>query len=50
MPSYRKFTGRARQAEAKVALAAFYTAEQSFFAEQNSYTICVRQAITGLQP
>ncbi|MFL5815397.1 MAG: type IV pilin protein [Bdellovibrionia bacterium] len=41
--NYDHFVAKARQAEAKIGLAALYTAESSFFAEKNSYTSCLRQ-------
>lgn len=44
IPQYSKFTARARQAEAKINLAAAYTALQGFAAENGSYTICLKQA------
>lgn len=44
IPQYSKFVAKARQAEAKVGLAAAYTALQGFAAENGSYTICLRQA------
>jgi type IV pilus assembly protein PilA len=42
IPNYRKYTNRSRQTEAKIALGAIYTAERSFAAEANSYTLCLR--------
>ena len=44
IPSYQNFVAVARQAEAKGDLSGMYLAEQSFFAEYNSYTNCLRQA------
>ena len=41
IPNYQKYQARARQSEAKVALAAAFTAEKSFAAEQTSYTGCL---------
>lgn len=41
LPQYAKFQAKARQSEAKIALAAVYTAEQSFTAENGSYTACL---------
>src|SRR5277367_1174860 len=41
IPNYQKYQARARQSEAKVALAAAFTAEKSFTAEQSSYTLCL---------
>lgn len=44
MSNYQHFVAKARQTEAKVGLAGVYIAESSFFAENNSYTGCLRQA------
>jgi len=44
IPNYRKYQNRSRQTEAKIALGAIYTAERSFSAEANSYTLCMRAA------
>ncbi|MFL5812411.1 MAG: type IV pilin protein [Bdellovibrionia bacterium] len=44
IPNYTHFTAKARQAEAKVALSAMYTAERAFSVESGSYTYCLRQA------
>jgi type IV pilus assembly protein PilA len=41
IPNYQKYQARARQSEAKVALAAAFTAEKSFASEQASYTGCL---------
>jgi type IV pilus assembly protein PilA len=43
IPNYQKFQAKARQSEAKIALAAVYTAEQSFTTENSSYTTCLNQ-------
>jgi type IV pilus assembly protein PilA len=43
IPNYQKYQARARQSEAKIALAAMYTAEVSFSAEQTTYTGCLNQ-------
>lgn len=43
IPNYQKYQAKARQSEAKIALAAIYTAEKSFAAEQSTYTGCLRQ-------
>ena len=48
IPSYQRYTARARQSEAKVALSSSYTAEQGFFAEMGTFTYCLRQiGVTG---
>ena len=39
IPQYSKFKGKVRQAEAKLALAGLYTAEQSFNQEWSQYSI-----------
>jgi type II secretory pathway pseudopilin PulG len=44
IPNYRKYQNRSRQAEAKIALGAIYTAEHAFAGEANSYTLCIRAA------
>jgi type IV pilus assembly protein PilA len=44
IPNYQKYQAKARQTEAKIALAAIYTAEKSFNSENGSYTGCLRQA------
>lgn len=44
IPNYQKYQAKARQSEAKIALASVYTAEKSFISEQGSYTSCLRQA------
>lgn len=44
IPQYSKFTAKARQAEAKINLAAAYAILQSYAAENGSYTLCLRQA------
>jgi type IV pilus assembly protein PilA len=41
IPNYNKFQAKARQSEAKVALAAVYTAEKAFAVEASSYTGCI---------
>jgi type IV pilus assembly protein PilA len=38
IPNYQKFQAKARQSEAKISLSAIYTAEQSFAAEQSTFT------------
>ncbi len=47
IPQYSKFQAKARQTEAKVALAAMYSAEKTFAVESSSYTGCLR-GIGGL--
>lgn len=41
IPNYQKFQAKARQSEAKIALAAIYTAQKSFIVENNTYTACL---------
>ncbi len=41
IPNYQRYQARARQSEAKVALASAYTAQQSFFAESGTYSACL---------
>jgi len=41
IPNYQKYQAKARQSEAKVALAAAFTAEKAFASEQNTYTGCL---------
>lgn len=43
VPNYLKYQAKARQSEAKVALAAVYTQEKGFFAEQSKYWPCLSQ-------
>lgn len=43
IPNYQKMQGRARQSEAKIALASIYTAETGFAAETSSFSYCLRQ-------
>src|SRR3954453_23172480 len=43
VPNYQKYQARARQTEAKVALAGIYTAEKSFATENSTYTACLNQ-------
>lgn len=43
IPQYEHYTAKARQVEAKIALSAIYIAETTFFAENNSYSSCLRQ-------
>jgi type IV pilus assembly protein PilA len=44
IPNYQKYQARARQSESKVALAAAFTAEKGFAAEQNTFTGCLQNA------
>lgn len=44
LPNYYHFMAKARQAEAKIQLAAAYTAERAFAVENGSYTLCLWQA------
>src|SRR5437763_17067316 len=48
IPNYQKYQARARQAEAKVGLAAAFTAEKAFAAEQNTYSACLQNI--GYEP
>lgn len=48
IPNYQKYQARARQSEAKIALAAIYTAEKAFAVESSSYTACL--AAIGYAP
>ena len=41
IPNYQKYQSKARQTEAKISLAAIFTAEKSFAAEQGSYSGCL---------
>lgn len=47
VPQYQKFQARARQSEAKIALAGVYTAEKAFATENGSYTSCLQQIGIG---
>jgi Tfp pilus assembly protein PilE len=42
-PNIETYHERSRQAEARVFLAAAFTAEKGFFAEQNTYTSCLHE-------
>jgi type IV pilus assembly protein PilA len=44
IPNYQKYQAKARQSEAKIALASIFTAEKSFSAENSTYTACLTQA------
>lgn len=41
IPNYQKYQARSRQTEAKVGLAAAFTAEKGFAAEQNTFSSCL---------
>ena len=43
IPNYQRYQARSRQSEAKIGLSAIYTAEQGFFAEQGTYTACLKR-------
>lgn len=43
IPNYQKYQAKARQTEAKTALAAIYTAEKGFSTESSSYSGCLQQ-------
>src|SRR3954469_12378930 len=42
IPQYSKFQAKSRQSEAKLALSALFTAEESFRGEWNQYTVDLR--------
>lgn len=44
VPQYKKFQAKSRQSEARLSLGGAYTIEQSFAAENSSYTMCLGQA------
>jgi type IV pilus assembly protein PilA len=44
VPQYKKFQAKSRQSEARLSLGGAYTIEQSFAAENSSYTTCLGQA------
>jgi len=44
VPQYKKFQAKSRQSEARLSLGGVYTIEQSFAAENSSYTSCLGQA------
>ena len=44
VPQYKKFQAKSRQSEARLSLGGAYTIEQSFAAENSSYTSCLGQA------
>jgi type IV pilus assembly protein PilA len=41
IPNYQKYQAKARQTEAKIALASIHTAEKAAAIESNSYTTCI---------
>ena len=43
IPQYSKFQAKARQSEVRIQLGATYTVEQSFAAENSTYTMCLGQ-------
>ncbi len=43
IPNYQKYQAKARQTEAKLNLAAVYTAERAFSVENSSFTTCLRE-------
>jgi type IV pilus assembly protein PilA len=49
IPQYSKFQAKARQSEAKLSLAALFTAEQSFSQEWNLYTVDLGNAGFSVQ-
>lgn len=49
IPQYSKFQSKARQSEAKLALAALFTAEESFHQEWNLYTVDLGNAGFGVK-
>jgi type IV pilus assembly protein PilA len=44
IPNYEKYQAKARQSEAKIALASIFAAEKSFSSENSTYTACLSQA------
>ncbi len=42
IPNFQKYQARSKTSEAKLQLAAIYTAEQSFYSEYNMYHSCLR--------
>ena len=47
IPNYQRYQARSRQSEAKVALSSVYTAEQGFFAENSTFTLCLKRIGVG---
>ena len=52
IPNYQRYQARSRQSAAKIALSTAYTSEQSFFAENATFTTCLVQigALTKINP
>src|SRR3954447_14182205 len=48
IPNYQKYQARARQSEAKIKLAALYSAETSYASEKGSFSSCLQDI--GFQP
>ena len=48
VPQYQKYQSKARQSEAKINLAAIHTSENSFGAENSTFTVCL--AVIGFSP
>ncbi|MBL7715006.1 MAG: hypothetical protein JNL01_06020 [Bdellovibrionales bacterium] len=48
IPNYQKYQARSRQTEAKISLAALYTAEQGYVVEASTYSMCLQNI--GYQP
>ncbi|MFN3454662.1 MAG: type IV pilin protein [Pseudobdellovibrio sp.] len=48
IPQYQKFQARTRQSEAKASLGALYTAQKSFQAEWNMYSVSLRNVGFGV--
>lgn len=42
IPNFQKYQARSKTSEAKLQLAAIYTAEQSFYSDYNMYATCLR--------
>ncbi|MGK5085918.1 hypothetical protein WDW86_00010 [Bdellovibrionota bacterium FG-2] len=49
IPNYQKFQAKARQTEAKVALASLYTAEKSFSSDKSSFSACLPAVGFGVE-
>ena len=43
VPNYQKYQSKARQSEAKIALAAMFTAEKAYYSENSTYSLCLNQ-------
>lgn len=48
VPSYQKYIARSRQAEAKAKLSGIFSAEKAFYADNNTYTACLKAI--GFEP